>query len=154
MLFRSFYKGQSLFADVDAFLRARGFSLFTLTRTQLRRAKPQEALYSARMAAWAHCLYLREPETCLTGHAEPDRRILTTLLAFACVFHQFDFGEAVPAHLQTSAGLDAPAASALGHEYGEIRRYFTRRALRLAADEGRTPASVTALSDHDSDQTD
>lgn len=152
--FHAFYKGQSLFADVDAYLRARGFSLFTLTRTQLRRANPETQLYSARMDAWAHCLYLREPEACAATGETARRRTLTALLALACVFHQFDFGATVLAQLQASAGLAEAQATALGREYGEIRRYFTRRALRLAADEGRDATSVTALSAHDTDQTD
>jgi FkbM family methyltransferase len=86
--FQPFYTGQPLFADVDAHLRARGFSLFTLSRTALRRAGYRPALYSKRMVAWAHCLYMREPATLL--QASDPLRQLSRLLAVALAFQQFD----------------------------------------------------------------
>ena len=86
--FHPLYKGQALFGDVDSHLRQHGFSLVTLSRTNLRRAGHPEALYSKRVAAWAHCLYFREPAT-LAGRKTRDRDV-PRLLAFALVFQHHD----------------------------------------------------------------
>ena len=88
--FHRFYKGQSFFADVDAYLRAQGYELFSLSRTLLRRAKYRESHYSRRVIAWAHCLYLREPEALLAtaGDATGDR--LSRLLGLALAFKFYD----------------------------------------------------------------
>jgi FkbM family methyltransferase len=60
-LFQPFYRGQSLFSDLDTHLRGRGFSLFDLARTHLRRAAGASSYYSRRPIVWAHCLFLKEP---------------------------------------------------------------------------------------------
>jgi FkbM family methyltransferase len=65
-LFLPFYRGQSVFADVDAHLRSRGFVLHSLARSEARQAGFDPTLYSRRQIVWAHCLYLR------------DRRLLET----------------------------------------------------------------------------
>jgi FkbM family methyltransferase len=88
--FHAFYEGQPLFADVDRHLRARGFSLFSLSRTMLRRAGYRKALYSKRVAAWAHCLYLREPEAVLEHEGDARRRRFARLLGIAVAFQHFD----------------------------------------------------------------
>jgi FkbM family methyltransferase len=83
--FRPFYKGQALFSDVDGHLRRNGFDLFTMSRTNLRRNRTR--LYSKRITTWAHCLYLREPDTL------PDSAIakgVPRLLALAMAFQQYD----------------------------------------------------------------
>jgi FkbM family methyltransferase len=89
-LFQPFYKGQSLFADVDSHLRQNGFSLFSLNRTSLRRSHYRESLYSKRVITWAHCLYLREPDTLLSRNRETLRKDLPRLLALALTFSHFD----------------------------------------------------------------
>ncbi len=89
-LFQPFYKGQSLFADVDQYLRGHGFSLFSLSRTSLRRAGYRPASYSKRVIAWAHCLYLREPETLLVVDAATQARQIPRLLVLALAFQFFD----------------------------------------------------------------
>jgi FkbM family methyltransferase len=89
-LFQPFYKGQSLFADVDQHLRAHGFSLFLLSRTSLRRAGYRPDLYSKRVVAWAHCLYLREPATLLEAEPAIQARQTPRLLVLALAFQLFD----------------------------------------------------------------
>jgi FkbM family methyltransferase len=85
--FRPLYKRQALFGDVDAYLRSNGFALFSMDRVSLRRAGFRQTLYSKRITAWAHCLYLREPDT-LDPAAEP--RHLPRLLAIAMAFQHYD----------------------------------------------------------------
>jgi FkbM family methyltransferase len=77
-LFRPFYKGQSLFADVDAHLRGCGYELVELRRSALRTGTFRPGLYSEHQIAWAHCLYLRNPAT-LTGARAVARTICVAL---------------------------------------------------------------------------
>jgi FkbM family methyltransferase len=65
--FRPFYRGQALFGEVDSYLRAQGLELFSLSRTNLRRADYPAGRYSRRVTAWAHCLYFREADTLVTA---------------------------------------------------------------------------------------
>jgi hypothetical protein len=71
-------------------LRSHGFSLFSLSRTSLRRAGYRPDLYSKRVIAWAHCLYLREPEVLLTADAATQARQLPRLLGLTLAFQFFD----------------------------------------------------------------
>jgi FkbM family methyltransferase len=99
--FRPFYKGQALFSDVDSHLRRNGFSLFNMSRANLRRTGYRSTLYSKRVTTWAHCLYLREPDT-LTAMAMTQG--LPRLLALAMAFQQHDLAFEVVA-LAGRAGL-------------------------------------------------
>jgi FkbM family methyltransferase len=61
--FSAFYRGQALFADVDAFLRERGFKLFLLHRTNMRHAHTRRDLFSRRVTVYGHALYFRDSAT-------------------------------------------------------------------------------------------
>jgi len=76
--FYQFYRGQPLFGEVDAFLRAHGFELFILNRTNVRHAPAQPDVISRRVTIYAQALYFREART-----AEERVRLLGLLLAFA-----------------------------------------------------------------------
>ncbi len=112
--FQPFYKGQPLFGDLDAYLRSQGFSLFSMDRTMLRRSRYRKTMYSGRMITWAHCLYLREPET-VAGGADPGRR-LASLLASAIAFHQYDLAQEVAGALEQAQLLGAPEVHELRTE--------------------------------------
>ena len=58
--FAPMYVGQPLFADIDAFLRARGFQLFDLSRYHVRRSS---ATSTRGQLLWGHALYLRDHRT-------------------------------------------------------------------------------------------
>ena len=58
--FAPMYVDQPLFADVDAFLRGRGFQLFDLSRYHVRRAGLDAATATRGQLLWGHALYLRE----------------------------------------------------------------------------------------------
>jgi hypothetical protein len=131
--FQPLYKTQPVFADVDAYLRAQGFTLCSLNRTGLRRAGYRQKVYSKRVIAWAHCLYLREPASLAQRGDEAARRDLPRLLALAMTFqfydHVFEILEGCRAR-----GVLAPAElDVLSHELDELSRHVTNRFLRDAA---------------------
>jgi FkbM family methyltransferase len=84
VLFAELYRGQSNFADVDAFLRAAGFDLYELKRYSWRRTAFDSMRYRTRgRIAFADALYLRDP-----GGLSPEQRRRLALVA--AVFRHFD----------------------------------------------------------------
>jgi FkbM family methyltransferase len=57
--FAPMYVDQPLFADIDRFLRGRGFQLFDLSRYHVRRSNPGGASTRGQLL-WGHALYLRD----------------------------------------------------------------------------------------------
>lgn len=89
--FHEFYSGQSLFSEVDSFLRSLGFSLFDLEKRFLRRASYDETLYSRRQVVWGNALYLKEPSILAEKQdGETFLKQLKKLLAVALSFGYFD----------------------------------------------------------------
>jgi FkbM family methyltransferase len=129
---RPFYKGQSLFADLDAHLRSRGFSLFMMNRTGLRRAGYRSDIYSKRVVTWAHCLYLREPSTLLRRGDEAARRDLPRLLALALAFQYFDLTFEIIQACASVGVLPAQEQAELLHEMERLSQHITKRVLRDA----------------------
>ncbi len=113
--FQPLYKGQALFSDLDGYLRSQGFTLFSLDRTMLRRARFSKPMFSRRMVAWAHCLYLREPETLADAKGDPGRR-LAGLLASSLAFHQYDLALEVTRAFEQAQLLGTPEVEALRSE--------------------------------------
>jgi FkbM family methyltransferase len=134
--FHAFYKGQALFADIDAHLRQHGFELFSLSRTLLRRAGYMPSRYSTRVVAWAHCLYLREPETLLAFEGDTLRRRLSRLLALALTFEFYDMASELVAIAHRLTMLDATDLTRLRQEVAEIGRAGTRHMVRRAEKRG------------------
>ena len=60
--FQELYKGQSLFADVDTYLRNIGFILFDIDRVLMRRQNYLKEHYSRKQISHCHCLYLKPPQ--------------------------------------------------------------------------------------------
>jgi len=137
-LFHPFYKGQSLFADVDTYLRQNGFALFSLNRTTLRRFGYRESLYSKRVIAWAHCLYLREPETLLSADREAVRRQVSRLLGVALAFQHYDLALEITAIARRVHLLAENEQDRLADEVRRICRSATRHMMRRAEEEGLT----------------
>ena len=117
--FHPFYKHQPLFADLDSYLRGEGFTLFALNRTMLRRAGHRSEMYSRHVAAWAHCLYLREPDTLTDPQPGAMRKRLLGLLAICIGFHHYDLAIEIGRRLEGAGMLGAAEAQQLG---GEIER--------------------------------
>ena len=88
--FQPLYAGQPLFADVDTFLRGKGFSLVGLYRTMMRRSGFRTDRYSRRVAVWAHCLYFREPLSVVAGDPARAARDAARLLGLTLAFRYFD----------------------------------------------------------------
>ena len=112
--FQPFYKGQPLFGDLDCFLRSQGFTLFLMDRTTLRRSRFRKTMYSGRMVTWAHCLYLREPET-VAGGANP-LHPLAGLLASSMAFHQYDVALEMTGAFEQAQLLGTPEVKELRRE--------------------------------------
>jgi FkbM family methyltransferase len=72
--FAPMYAGQPLFADVDAFMRAREFQLFDLSRYRVRRSTVDAAVATRGQLLWGHALYLRD-------HRRPQPAELSARLA-------------------------------------------------------------------------
>ena len=126
--FQPFYCDQPLFADVDSFMRANGFVLFALNRTAIRRhAGHRPSVYTQHMVAWAHCLYIREPD------ASEDREALVRLLALAVSLQCFDVAFEVAARLHLPDTVDA-----------EIQR-CAAFATRVMLDGDDSPEALAAL---------
>jgi FkbM family methyltransferase len=124
-MFHPFYAGQPLFADIDSHLRSRGFALFSLSRTGLRRAGYRKDSYSKHVTTWAHCLYLREPETLLSAGIDPPRR-LAALLAVALAFQHFDLAAEIVALIGQAQVLTGPDHAALHDEVTRAADNSTR----------------------------
>jgi len=58
--FAEMYKSQPMFADIDAYLRRRGFTLFDLERYHLRRNSCPPDIQSREQIVWGQALYLRD----------------------------------------------------------------------------------------------
>lgn len=61
--FSEMYVGQPLFADIDGFLRQRGFQLVDLSRYRVRRGTIDASVETRGQLLWGHALYLRRRET-------------------------------------------------------------------------------------------
>jgi FkbM family methyltransferase len=134
--FRPFYRGQALFSDVDSHLRESGFALFSLSRTNLRRAGYRQSLYSRRVASWAHCLYLREPETLLSAGTSA-RLQLPRLLGLALAFEQYDLAFEIVAMAGRVGLLDEHAWQQLAEDVESCVSFATHRLVRAAKKNGR-----------------
>jgi len=135
-LFHPFYKGQALFGDVDAYLRERGFVLVSLSRTNLRRASYRETIYSRRVTAWAHCLYVREPETLTTTRGACLRHHASRLLGLLLAFEQYDLAGELAALFSHAAIVDKQDAARLADEMRRKCRESTRHITRRAQADG------------------
>jgi FkbM family methyltransferase len=148
-LFHPFYKGQALFGDVDAYLRARGLVLVSLSRTNLRRASYRTNIYSRRVTAWAHCLYLREPETLAASQPACLRHRASRLLGLMLAFEQYDLALEVAAVFRRIAIVDERDATRLSDEMRRKCRDSTRHIARRAEAEGVDAEALLASSFRD-----
>lgn len=126
-LFHPFYKGQSLFADIDAFLRAEGFGLFGLYRTLLRRHGYRKDAYSRRVPTWAHCLYLREADPGTADATVASRRLAQQIM-LALAFKHFDVAAELAAR---AAGAGLPDGEPWTHVAEEVRQSIEAQTERL-----------------------
>lgn len=135
-LFQPLYKGQSLFADVDSHMRDSGFALLSLNRTTLRRSGDRPSLYSKRVVMWAHCLYMREPETLLTAGPETLRRHLPRLIALALAFEHCDLSLEIVAIAGRAGLLPQRDFTRLTRDVERVATAGTERMLRKARRQG------------------
>jgi len=133
--FRRFYKDQPLFGDVDSYLRANRFELFSLSRANLRRSGYDSSDYSKRIAAWAHCLYFREPDA-LASASDTTCRALTQLLGLALAFQHHDLAIDTVAAIKVTDSLDDTLLTALTADIRKCVGRATRHAKHKAKEQG------------------
>jgi FkbM family methyltransferase len=149
-LFHPFYRNQSLFGDVDRHLRSRGFSLFDLARTHLRRTRTpdQKGYYSRRPIVWAHCLYLKEPES-LEVQGDAWATGLKRLVAVAVAFEHFDFAVEALVFGRDRSLLDDAFVDELTASVEAHATLQTQKLLRgCATDDARNQVMACAARDH------
>lgn len=78
--FEPMYDRQPLFADVDTFLRARGFRLFDLARYHARREVVGAGVPTRGQLLWGHALYLRDHRRPLSTNLALRLAVIATLL--------------------------------------------------------------------------
>jgi FkbM family methyltransferase len=85
--FTPLYLGQPLFADVDQFLRDRGFMLFDLAAARRARGPVQSVSHPGQLL-WGDAFYVRDPlqATTETFWTEPDQ-----IFKLACIADALDF---------------------------------------------------------------
>jgi hypothetical protein len=149
--FQPLYKEQSLFADVDTFLRQAGFELVALKRTMLRRAGFRKTLYSKRQIAWAHCLYLRNAATWVDADAIPPHRIWR-LLAVAIAFQHFDLAFEIVSVVRSAGLLSDTDANQLDEDVERCAAFATRHVVQKVGSDG--VAGLLAASFRDKGQFD
>jgi len=130
--FRAFYRNQALFGDVDGYLRDNGFTLFSLSRTNLRRAGYRASLHSTRVTTWAHCLYFREPETLVNADDAAAGRDVARLLGLALAFRHHDLAFEIVSILRRLRLLADSDLDRLEDELERIAASRTRRIIRKA----------------------
>ncbi len=104
--FLPLYEGQPLFADIDGFLQAQGFTLWDL-RLQKQRRVPA-AVYSTAtqgQLVWAEALYFRDP-LATPPTWEGDRRQHLKLACIAEAFDYPDFTVELLSHLTFTSAHD------------------------------------------------
>jgi FkbM family methyltransferase len=112
--FVELYEGQPLFADIDVFLRQRGFRLFDLDIRRWRRKPlgPDFERLRVGQAVWADALYLRDVVEAGLPAAEPR----VALLKLAAVAERLSLPDVAMEALEFGAGqgwLEASEASRL-----------------------------------------
>jgi len=78
--FAPMYVNQPLFADVDAFLRARGFQLFDLSRYRVRRSATTGPTRGQLL--WGHAFYLRSVDEDLSDALAARLAVVAALTGF------------------------------------------------------------------------
>jgi FkbM family methyltransferase len=147
-LLQPFYRGQSLFADVDAFLRLHGFTLFSLCRTAVRRAGYRAELFSRRVVVWAHCLYFREPGALPPAGVER-REALVRLLGLALAFHHNDLAFEVLGIMGRESVVAGDVFAALTREVEALVSRRTRRLqAKLPPGDGQTTLLASSVRDN------
>jgi len=129
--------GAPLFADIDIFLRARGFTLFQLIREHWVRTKTQIGPRSRPQLIWADVIYFREtPEMLarLAAASEPQREaLLVKFVALLLVHGYHDFASLIVkkalavGHCSSDLAVDCEAsiAASVAHPRGFLLRAWT-----------------------------
>ena len=93
--FQELYKGQSLFADVDTYLRNIGFLLIDIDRVLMRRHNYSTEYYSRKQISHCHCLYIKPPENIDGQPSESLTNKFEQLLLIAIANEHYDLAREI-----------------------------------------------------------
>lgn len=129
--FQPFYREQPLFADVDEFLRTRGFVLIDLRPTLQRGADHLRDRYSRRQVVWAHCLYLRGvDQAAASSETEDSLSAAARWLCIALAYEHYDLARGFVGHPVVGRALAQRFGPSLSSELDDLIVSATRRRLR------------------------
>jgi FkbM family methyltransferase len=129
--FQAFYREQPLFADVDTFLRARGFGLVDLRPTLQRGADHLRDRYSRRQVVWAHCLYLRDVRAAAGAlEGQESTTAAARWLCIALAYEHNDLARTFLARTDVAQRLQETFGQDLLAELDQLTVRSTRRRLR------------------------
>jgi len=107
--FSPLYQNQPLFADIDAFLRAEGFTLFDLNPTYWKRARsPIFNPQRPGQILWGEAHYLRDLLQSSTREDVPDPERLLKLACIADIMRFPDYSMEILEHLTKTVGQTQP----------------------------------------------
>jgi FkbM family methyltransferase len=136
--------GAPLFADIDSFLRARGFTLFQLIREHWVRGNKVIGPRSRPQLIWADVIYFRDSAELLArlSSAAESRRegVLVKFVALLLVHGYHDYAAQITAEAVRAghcspalkAELDASIASSVAHPRAFLLRAWTATLIALA----------------------
>ena len=93
--FQELYEGQSLFADVDKYLRNIGFILFDIDRVLMRRQNYSKEYYSRKQISHCHCLYLKPLSLINKQNSKSLNNKLEQLLVIAIANEHYDLAREI-----------------------------------------------------------
>lgn len=139
--FTPIYKGQPLFADVDAFMRGLGYLLFDLKPCYWKRAAGWTAGGSYGQIVWADALYLKSVpalnRSLAALPADIRRSKVLRAISVALLYGYFDYAIEIAATAGSELGTDERAAierrlRERGEDHGPLPLFPGRRRLASA----------------------
>jgi FkbM family methyltransferase len=139
--FTPIYKGQPLFADVDAFMRGLGYQLFDLKPCYWKRAAGWTAGGPYGQIVWADALYLRSVPALAAAAARlpPARRKgkILRAIAIALLYGYVDYALEIAARAHEAFSAEERALidarlRALGADHGPLPQFPGRRRIASA----------------------
>lgn len=128
--FHAFYEGQPVFADVDAYLRERGYMLADMQRAFRRTAGHRTDIASRAHVVWSHCLYLRRPDLVAAVPGPDFVRRAARYVAITLAYEHHDLAWNIVSNSPTAERLAEVYGSGLVEELDRYLKQFTDRAVR------------------------
>ncbi len=125
--FHPFYKGQSLFADNDEYLRRNGFFLIELSVSSRRGRGFRREVRSSSLAGWSDGLYLRDPAELASRPESEAAKLLLRYVLIALAHNHFDLVLATLENPFMAPLITAPAGPLFPREVEDLILVTSRR---------------------------